>query len=96
MTYLMKAKFEATGFVVSFFKMVHSHFGKKMSIFSRVIFPKKEKKKRSMLFRPDNGDEFFRNVLTDFLTNADCINQSSCAYTPEQNGIVERKTQSPS
>ncbi|CAM8888286.1 unnamed protein product [Rhodiola kirilowii] len=42
-------------------------------------------------FRTDNGAEFFSNTVTQFLTQEGCIHQSSCVYTPQQNGIVERK-----
>ncbi|CAM8930983.1 unnamed protein product [Rhodiola kirilowii] len=42
-------------------------------------------------FRTDNGAEFFSNSVTQFLAQAWCIHQSSCVYTPQQNGIVERK-----
>ncbi|CAM8930112.1 unnamed protein product [Rhodiola kirilowii] len=43
------------------------------------------------IFRSDNGSEFFNSVLKDFLIMRGCIHQSSCTYTPQQNGVVERK-----
>ncbi|CAM8993843.1 unnamed protein product [Rhodiola kirilowii] len=42
-------------------------------------------------FRSDNGGEFFNNKLTSFLQSKGCIHQSSCPYTPQQNGLAERK-----
>ncbi|KAI4324102.1 hypothetical protein L6164_023666 [Bauhinia variegata] len=41
--------------------------------------------------RTDNGTEFF--PLSTFLTNKGILHQKSCAYTPQQNGLVERKHQ---
>lgn len=42
-------------------------------------------------FRTDNGGEFFSKQLNDFLKSKGTIHQSSCPYTPQQNGVVERK-----
>ncbi|CAM8929156.1 unnamed protein product [Rhodiola kirilowii] len=47
--------------------------------------------KKIKMLRSDNGGEFFGTKLTSFLSMRGCIHQSSCAYTPQQNGIVERK-----
>ncbi|CAM8944625.1 unnamed protein product [Rhodiola kirilowii] len=41
--------------------------------------------------RTDNETEFFSNNLCSFLANEGCTHQSSCTYTPQQNGVVERK-----
>ncbi|CAM8945952.1 unnamed protein product [Rhodiola kirilowii] len=43
------------------------------------------------VFRSDNGTEFFNNTVSQFLINEGCLHQSSCVYTPQQNGVVERK-----
>ncbi|CAM8987559.1 unnamed protein product [Rhodiola kirilowii] len=43
------------------------------------------------VFRSDNGGEFFSNKLTAFFLTKGCIHQSSCPYTPQQNGLAERK-----
>jgi hypothetical protein len=43
--------------------------------------------------RSDNALEFFTNTLNSFLASKGIIHQSSCAYTPEQNGVVERMNQ---
>ncbi|CAM8975398.1 unnamed protein product [Rhodiola kirilowii] len=41
--------------------------------------------------RSDNGGEFFNNKITSFFISICCIHQSSCPYTPQQNGVAERK-----
>ncbi|CAM8913556.1 unnamed protein product [Rhodiola kirilowii] len=47
--------------------------------------------KQIKIFRTDNGSEFFNNTVSHFLIAEGCIHQSSCVYTPQQNGVVERK-----
>lgn len=42
-------------------------------------------------FRTDNGTEFMNHSLTNFFASLGILHQSSCAYTPQQNGLVERK-----
>ena len=39
----------------------------------------------------DNGREFVNNPMTQFCKEKGVIHQTSCAYTPEQNGVAERK-----
>ncbi|KAK1411971.1 hypothetical protein QVD17_32863 [Tagetes erecta] len=41
--------------------------------------------------RSDNGTEFVNQRLQSFFNLKGVIHQTSCAYTPQQNGIVERK-----
>ncbi|XP_028779846.1 uncharacterized protein LOC114736223 [Neltuma alba] len=41
--------------------------------------------------RSDNGTEFINNDLKCFLREKGIVHETSCPYTPEQNGIVERK-----
>ncbi|GJT51217.1 putative RNA-directed DNA polymerase [Tanacetum coccineum] len=41
--------------------------------------------------RSDNGTEFINNKMEQFLKEKGIIHQTSCAYTPQQNGIAERK-----
>ena len=45
------------------------------------------------MFRSDNSHEHFHNVLSQFLDDQGIIHQSSCAHTPQQNGVAERKLQ---
>ncbi|CAM8948593.1 unnamed protein product [Rhodiola kirilowii] len=47
--------------------------------------------KKIKLLRTDNGTEFFNKNLSQFLANEGCLHQSSCTYTPQQNGVAERK-----
>ncbi|CAM8928890.1 unnamed protein product [Rhodiola kirilowii] len=47
--------------------------------------------KRVKVFRSDNGSEFINGNLQDFFKRQGCIHQTSCVYTPQQNGAVERK-----
>ncbi|CAM8972042.1 unnamed protein product [Rhodiola kirilowii] len=47
--------------------------------------------KQVKTFRSDNGGEFINTKMHNFLTSKGCIQQSTCPYTPEQNGLVERK-----
>jgi transposase InsO family protein len=42
-------------------------------------------------FRTDNGTEFVNNQLDTFLKVNGILHQTSCVYTPQQNGVVERK-----
>ncbi|CAN1141771.1 Retrovirus-related Pol polyprotein from transposon TNT 1-94 [Linum perenne] len=43
------------------------------------------------ILRTDNGTEFFNTSLDSFLKSEGIVHQSSCPYTPQQNGIAERK-----
>lgn len=43
------------------------------------------------ILQTDNGKEFLSQKLTQFLDTHGCIHQTNCNYTPQQNGIVERK-----
>ncbi|CAM8878685.1 unnamed protein product [Rhodiola kirilowii] len=43
------------------------------------------------VLRSDNGTEFFNEKMENYLLNRGCIHQSSCPYTPQQNGVAERK-----
>ncbi|CAN1319888.1 Retrovirus-related Pol polyprotein from transposon TNT 1-94 [Linum perenne] len=43
------------------------------------------------ILRTDNGTEYFKASLSSFLNSHGIIHQSSCPYTPQQNGIAERK-----
>lgn len=41
--------------------------------------------------RTDNGTEFINKPFHDFLANLGIVHETSCPYTPQQNGRVERK-----
>lgn len=41
--------------------------------------------------RTDNASDFFKTKCTLLLSSLGIIHQSSCPYTPQQNGVVERK-----
>ena len=41
--------------------------------------------------RSDNGAEFTSNLMRKFYRENRIIHETSCADTPQQNGIVERK-----
>ena len=43
------------------------------------------------ILRSDNGGEFANNRMQDFFRKKGLVQQTSCAYTPEQNGVPERK-----
>ncbi|XP_019267553.1 PREDICTED: uncharacterized protein LOC109244848 [Nicotiana attenuata] len=44
--------------------------------------------------RSDNGTEFFNNQAIGLLQEHGIVHQSSCVYTPQQNGRVERRHRS--
>ncbi|GKA10245.1 putative RNA-directed DNA polymerase [Tanacetum coccineum] len=43
------------------------------------------------VFRSDNGTKFVNQTVNKFCADKGIIHQTSCAYTPQQNGIAERK-----
>ncbi|GKA44535.1 ribonuclease H-like domain-containing protein [Tanacetum coccineum] len=47
--------------------------------------------KRIKVIRSDNGTEFINNRMDVFLRYKGIVHQTSYAYTPQQNGIAERK-----
>ncbi|KAL0554130.1 hypothetical protein IC582_008044 [Cucumis melo] len=44
-----------------------------------------------VILRSDNGREFQNHNLSKFLASKGIVHQTSCAYTPQQNGVAERK-----
>ncbi|KAL0796318.1 hypothetical protein Bca101_067695 [Brassica carinata] len=42
-------------------------------------------------FRSDNGGEYTSHAFTQHLAKHGIIHQTSCPYTPQQNGVAERK-----
>ncbi|XP_075079228.1 uncharacterized protein LOC142164710 [Nicotiana tabacum] len=47
--------------------------------------------KQIKMFRSDNGSEFFNSACSDLFQMHGIVHQSSCPYTPQQNGVVERR-----
>ncbi|KAK9084342.1 hypothetical protein Scep_030813 [Stephania cephalantha] len=43
------------------------------------------------IIRTDNGTEFVNSTISFFLQSYGILHQKSCPYTPQQNGVVERK-----
>ncbi|GKA39546.1 ribonuclease H-like domain-containing protein, partial [Tanacetum coccineum] len=43
------------------------------------------------IFRSDNGIEFTNSNMNSFFKQRGIIHQTSCAYTPQQNGVAKRK-----
>ncbi|XP_019231186.1 PREDICTED: uncharacterized protein LOC109212029 [Nicotiana attenuata] len=43
------------------------------------------------VIRTDNGTEFINSVCSEMFKKLGIIHQTSCAYTPQQNGVAERK-----
>nr|XP_009620486.1 uncharacterized protein LOC104112311 [Nicotiana tomentosiformis] len=41
--------------------------------------------------RTDNGLEFINSTYSDLFSNLGMIHQKTCVYTPQQNGVAERK-----
>ncbi|KAM0053391.1 putative RNA-directed DNA polymerase [Helianthus debilis subsp. tardiflorus] len=48
-------------------------------------------KRKVKMFRSDNGTKFINNQMAVFCKQKGIIHQTSCSYTPQQNGVVERK-----
>ncbi|XP_055814405.1 uncharacterized protein LOC129884054 [Solanum dulcamara] len=42
-------------------------------------------------FRSDNGSEFFSHEFQSLLSTLGILHQSTCTYTPQQNGVAEKK-----
>ena len=43
------------------------------------------------ILRSDNAKEYFSTSFSSFMSSNGILHQSSCAYTPQHNGVVERK-----
>ncbi|MDM1625959.1 transposase family protein, partial [Escherichia coli] len=51
----------------------------------------KEKGMQIKCLRFDGGGEYFSNEFSDFLRDQGIKRQFTCRYTPQQNGVAERK-----
>ena len=47
--------------------------------------------KQIHILRSDNGEEYMKLDMKDFITSNGLIHQTSCSGTPQQNGVAERK-----
>lgn len=47
--------------------------------------------KTVIMVRIDNGTEFINSVCNHLFRTMGIIHQRTCAYTPQQNGVAERK-----
>ncbi|GJQ98425.1 retrovirus-related pol polyprotein from transposon TNT 1-94 [Tanacetum coccineum] len=63
--------------------------GEYIESFIKLIFTQFGKKIK--IVRSDNGTEFVNNHLSKMFSDLGIVYQTSCAYTPQQNGIAERK-----
>ena len=43
------------------------------------------------ILRSDSGGEYMSSEFHAFLHHKDIVSQRSCPYTPQQNGVAERK-----
>lgn len=43
------------------------------------------------VLRSDNGAEYLEQDMKDYMISNGIHHQTSCVYTPQQNGIAERK-----
>ena len=43
------------------------------------------------ILRSDNGHEYHSNSFKQFMALCGILHQTSCAYTPQQNGVAKRK-----
>ena len=43
------------------------------------------------ILRSDNAKEYFSTSFSSFMSSHGILHQSSCAYTPQRNGVAERK-----
>ncbi|RVW75530.1 putative mitochondrial protein [Vitis vinifera] len=66
--------------------------------YTHVLFPKCLNNRAKSLFElvhtdvlGDNAREYFSTPFTSFMSQHGILHQSSCAHTPQQNGVAERK-----
>ena len=62
----------------SFFQKFHAGIHTQFNISIRIL-------------RTDNAKEYVSMSFSSFMSSHGILYQSSCAYTPQQNGVVERK-----
>ena len=62
----------------SIFQKFHAEIRTQCNIFIRIL-------------RSDNTKEYFSTPFSSFMSSHGILHQSSCAYTPQQNGVAEHK-----
>ncbi|XP_019235724.1 PREDICTED: uncharacterized protein LOC109216049 [Nicotiana attenuata] len=60
-------------------------------LFPFIAFVHTQFNKTVKMVRSDNGTEFLNSVCKIVFNNLEILYQTTCAYTPQQNGLVERK-----
>lgn len=83
-------------FTDDFSRFTHIYFLKhKYEVFDYIKKYKNEvenlKNKKRKYLRTDNGLEFINRKIKELLDDSGIIHQRTCIYTPEQNGLAERK-----
>ena len=43
------------------------------------------------VLQSDNEGEYFKHELTEFMHSVAIIHQTTCSYSPQQNGVAKRK-----
>ena len=72
------------------FPMNHkSEVPTKFNIFHQYVATQFDKKIQTL--RSDNGGEYVNHALHNYLQEHGIVHQTICAYTPQQNGVAERK-----
>ena len=56
-----------------------------------IVYNKTQFDRNVKVIRLDNSTEFVNSVCKDLFNNFGIVNQTSCSYTPLQNGVAERK-----
>lgn len=54
------------------------------------IFVENQTGRNIKVFRTDNGTEFCNRKMNEIIASSGIIHQTTCPYTPEQNGLAER------
>ena len=73
---------------VYFLKNKSDVFSKFVDFYSMILTQFQTK---IQILRSDNGGEFVNSKMKVFCAEKGLLHQTSCAYTPEQNGVAERK-----
>jgi len=77
--YLLKFKSQACDIIINHIKALENEISKPNLIY------------RVKILRSDNGTEFINNKLEEFLQNKGIKTETTVNYTPQQNGVAERK-----